>query len=95
MTEQGEKDTSKVESKQEDAGGKEQTAISDGNAAAPVAAGCDVSSKTATTDDKDQGEKNETGGEPRQPSGPVTTVAGVLPNPFSFLLFSWVSYILL
>ena len=91
MTEQGEKDTSKVESKQEDAGGKEQTAISDGNAAAPVAAGCDVSSKTATTDDKDQGEKNETGGEPRQPSGPVTTVAGVLPNPFSFLLFSWMT----
>ena len=50
----------------------------------------DVSSKKKTTaaDQAEGGGGEEPAGEE---SGPVTAVAGVLPNPFSFLLFSWMT----
>ena len=96
MTDQAGKDALKVESKQEEAGGKEPTAtIADGDTAAPVAAAsaagaADVSSKREEKKaGDDQG--NGSGGGGEEPSGPVTAVAGVLPNPLSFLLFSWMT----
>ena len=69
----------------------EHVAASDvgGCAAGAVAVAADVSS---TNNSNNQGRAKGRGEEPAgSDGGPVSAVAGVLPNPFSFLLFSWMT----
>jgi len=88
--------TDKEESKPTEASVSKENAA-DGSAAGGNGGGVAIDDKADDVSSKKQQQQKTNNPDPdpdnpdQQPSVPVTAVAGVLPNPLSFLLFSWMT----